>query len=145
MPVKAEVGAELDSQCGRCHDATKHKVLTQDDKGRAKRCECLVCGAKHLWRKPTGKEDFVSKRKTKEQRAAEAAAKAKVEAAATFEAVIAEVADQEATDYSIRGSFSAGQRLRHKKFGEGVVTKVVPPGRIEVCFREGTRSLVMNR
>lgn len=145
MPVIAEVGAELLSQCGRCHDSTQHKVLEVDKKGRARRCECLVCGAKHLWRKPTGKENFVSKRKTKEQRAAEAAAKALVEAAETFDAMWAQTEDQESVDYSIRGTFTEGQRLRHKKFGNGIVTKVVPPGRIEVCFREGTRSLVMNR
>lgn len=145
MPVSAKVGDELDSQCGRCHDATKHKVLTCDDKGRVKRCECLACGGKHLWRKPTGPEDFSSKRKSKEQKAAEAKAKAREDAAVAFEAAWREAAEQEAVAYSIRGSYTEGQRLSHKKFGDGVVEGVFPPGRIEVRFREGVRSLVMGR
>jgi hypothetical protein len=143
MPVTANVGDELESQCGRCHDATKHKVLTLDDKGRAKRCECLVCGGKHLWRKPRGPQP--RKGKTPEEKAAEAAAKKAEEDASAYAMALAGASDGEPVGYSIRDSYEEGQKVAHKKFGEGVVTKITPPGTMEVCFLGGTRSLVMNR
>jgi hypothetical protein len=145
MPVIAKIGDTIESQCGRCHDSTPHTVLTQDDKGRAARCECDVCHGKHLWRKPRGKEDPNRKRKTPEEKAAEAAEKAANEARAAFEAVWAETDGQESAAYNIRASFEHAQRVSHKKFGDGVVIEVLPPGRMEVRFVDGVRSLVMNR
>ena len=143
MPVQANEGDELDSQCGRCHDATRHKVLTLDEKGRAKRCVCLVCDGKHLWRKPKGPEPRTGK--TKAEKAAEAEAKRLAEAAMEFEAAWAAAAESQQVSYSIRGSFEQGQRLLHKKFGEGVVITVTGPGTLQVRFREGVRALVMNK
>ena len=145
MPVKAQIGDSIESQCGRCHDSTPHKVLTQDDKGRAAKCECDVCHGKHLWRKPRGKEDPNRKRLTPEEKAAAVAKKKLGEANDAFAAVWAETDGQDATAYSIRETFEHAQRLTHKKFGDGVVIEVLPPGNMEVRFADGVRSLVMNR
>ena len=145
MPVTAKIGDMIDSQCGRCHDSTPHKVLTLDAKGRAQRCECEVCHGKHLWRKPRGKEDPDRKRLSSEERATLAAEKAAADAQAAFDVVWAQTDGQEPTAYNIRATFEHGQRVTHKKFGDGVVVEVIPPGRVEVRFSDGVRSLVMNR
>ena len=42
--------------------------------------------------------------------------------------------------YAVTASFSAGELLRHSKFGDGVVVGV-EPGKIEVLFESGTRKL----
>ena len=145
MPVIAQIGDTIESQCGRCHDSTPHKVLTLDEKGRAKRCECDICHGKHLWRKPRGKEDPNRKRLTPEEKAALAAEKARAEAQAAFDALWSQTEGQESAAYNIRESFEHGQRLSHKKFGDGVVVDVTPPGNMEVRFSDGVRKLVMNR
>lgn len=42
--------------------------------------------------------------------------------------------------YAVNASFSAGELLRHSKFGDGVVL-AVEPGKIEVLFESGPRKL----
>ena len=38
-------------------------------------------------------------------------------------------------------SFSEGDLLRHKKFGDGVVTRVIDDHKVEVLFRDEARTL----
>lgn len=143
MPLKANVGDVVDSQCGVCHDTTKHEVLEVNDKGHARKCRCLVeeCGAEHLWRKPIGKEAVKPKR-DKEKEAAEKRRLAHVE---EFQKLLQETAEQDPASYAISGNFELGQRLEHKKFGPGVVVEVPNPNVIEVMFEESTRRLAMGR
>jgi hypothetical protein len=47
-----------------------------------------------------------------------------------------------AKPYSIYETFVQGDRLAHKKFGEGLVAYVVDAGKIDVSFLEGTKTLV---
>ena len=47
-------------------------------------------------------------------------------------------------DYNVRGSFSAKTAIRHPKFGLGVVTESLH-NKIEVMFKEGSKSLIQNR
>lgn len=139
MPVAANVGDQVDAQCGRCHDATPHKVVTAE-KGNAKRCECTICGALHLWRKPKGPEPGKPIRKymSKEQQKAAAAA-------ATYEQALAAAGDEPGTPYSIRTTFEIGEKIDHKKFGNGVVIGMISPQVIEVAFADATRRLAMSR
>jgi hypothetical protein len=143
MPLKANVGDVVDSQCGVCHDTTKHEVLEANAKGHARKCKCLVeeCGAEHLWRKPTGKEPIKPKR-DKEKEAAEKRRLAHLD---EFQQKLQETDAQQPTAYAISGAFEVGQRLDHKKFGPGVVISESGPNVIEVMFEEGTRRLAMRR
>jgi hypothetical protein len=143
MPLKANVGDVVDSQCGVCHDTTKHEVLEVNDKGHARKCRCLVeeCGAEHLWRKPKGKEPVKPKR-DKEREARE---RKRQQYVAEYQRLLEESQAQEPTVYGISKMYEVGERLDHKKFGPGVVTEIVAPKVIEVMFEEGTRRLAMGR
>jgi len=43
--------------------------------------------------------------------------------------------------YEVGGSFHEGELVRHKKFGDGVVTRVIDSSKVEVLFRDEARTL----
>jgi hypothetical protein len=133
MSETVQVGAQIEAQCGRCHDATQHVVLTID-KGKPKRARCNACDAEHLYRKPKGPE----------APRAGGRGSSKDDSKATWEKAM-NAAAGEAVKYAVKGRFSEGQRLTHKSFGEGVVLRVVRPGVAEVLFEDGPRLLAMDR
>ena len=47
--------------------------------------------------------------------------------------------------YALTGSYQEGQRVKHKRFGEGVVISVPRPRLMEVVFKDGVRKLAMGR
>jgi len=65
----------------------------------------------------------------------EAAAKERV-----WKAMMAEGGEFRA--YSPRETFSMGDRVRHTKFGDGQVTRLIDSGKVEVAFQEGTKVLI---
>jgi hypothetical protein len=48
------------------------------------------------------------------------------------------------TRYNVKGSFKQGELVHHAKFGEGVVTRIVDPLKVEVAFKDETRTLAQN-
>jgi hypothetical protein len=138
MTDTVSVGAEIEAQCGRCHDATAHKILTVE-KGRPKRAMCTVCDAEHLYRKPKGPETGRGAGKKA------AGAGKKDDHVASFEKALKAATDDEPVDYAVTERYQEGQRLNHKVFGEGVVLKVLRPQVAEVIFRDGVRKMAMGR
>lgn len=47
-----------------------------------------------------------------------------------------------AKPYATTATFVAGDRVMHKKFGEGLVTKIIDAGKVEIAFPEGVKTLV---
>jgi hypothetical protein len=43
--------------------------------------------------------------------------------------------------YNVTAVFQEGDLIRHKKFGDGVVTRVIDVGKVEVLFRDEPRML----
>jgi hypothetical protein len=43
--------------------------------------------------------------------------------------------------YNVAASFQSGDLVRHKKFGDGVVTRVIDAHKVEVLFRDEARTL----
>jgi hypothetical protein len=43
--------------------------------------------------------------------------------------------------YNAGGNFREGELLRHKKFGDGIVTRVIDASKVEVLFRDEPRTL----
>jgi hypothetical protein len=135
MTDTVSVGADIEAQCGRCHDATAHKIVTVE-KGRPKRALCTVCNAEHLYRLPKGPEP---PRGTGRK----AGAGKKDDKGAAFEKALKAAPDEEPVPYNIAARLQEGQRLIHKVFGEGVVLKVLRPQVAEVIFRDGVRKMAM--
>ena len=58
-----------------------------------------------------------------------------------WEKAIAGHAVKEFKVYNVGASFNEGDLLRHKKFGDGVVTRVIDGHKVEVLFRDEARTL----
>jgi len=43
--------------------------------------------------------------------------------------------------YNVKGSFKAGDLVKHTKFGDGVVVRVIDAHKIEILFRDEPRTL----
>lgn len=50
-----------------------------------------------------------------------------------------------AKPYAITATFAEGDRVVHKKFGEGLVTRIVDAGKVEISFAEGVKTLVQGQ
>jgi hypothetical protein len=133
MTESAQVGAQVEAQCGRCHDATNHVVLTVE-KDKPKRGRCTVCEAEHLYRKPKGLEEPGKPRRS-----------AKDDPAVLYANAMEAAPEGESVKYTVKIHLNEGQRVQHKSFGEGIVLRVVRPQVAEVIFPDGARLLAMDR
>jgi len=143
-------GNEIDSYCTKCKLDLNHRIVAMVGP-TVKRVECLTCGGQHNYRKPKAQKVAAKKKTTKKKRATSRAKKAAPaaptpdELRAHWEAAIAGRTPEDFTAYSISGTFATGQLLRHKKFGDGVVSDVIEDGKIFVIFESGPKLLVHAR
>lgn len=121
-----------------------------------KKVECKTCGSHHLYRRPKSERDermrmLESKRgsaghKPREGRttAAErltAAKKAERDQTNAWEKAIAGQPSTAFKPYRITLTLSQGELVRHTKFGDGVVARVIDRGKAEILFKDGPRTM----
>lgn len=58
--------------------------------------------------------------------------------------LIEKVDEEQIVDYKISEDFTEKEAIRHKKFGVGVILKVLDENKIEVVFEENKKVLVQN-
>jgi|RhiMethySRZTD1v2_1073278.scaffolds.fasta_scaffold40832_2 hypothetical protein len=130
---KLGVGGHLDDTCGKCKRVTSHVVLAKVGT-KPTRVECRVCHSAHAYRsgEPASR---VRRAPTKT-----------VKVAASPEAAWADSmrrAQGEAIPYAASGRYNVGNRVKHSRFGEGVVVRLSSATVCEVIFVTGTVKLVM--
>ena len=137
------VGEDIESVCGKCGDVW-HVVVAMVETDIAK-VECKECKATHKY-KPTGEakkkadeEKKAAKKKTTKKKTTRKPRKSAEPALP--EGPRAEANDKPPQKYSIKGSFEIGDRVEHPSFGEGVVDGLPAPGKIEVYFTDGRKTL----
>jgi hypothetical protein len=152
MPKPLRVAGEIDSWCTKCRLVLNHRIVSMKN-GKAHQVECLTCRAQHLWRphapgeKPAA--DGGRSRTSSVPAGAGSAGKSTRPQRATpalrheqqWEKAIAGRGVNEFKPYNVGGSFNEGDLLRHKKFGDGVVTRVIDAHKVEVLFRDEARTL----
>ena len=153
MPKPLRVAGEVDSWCTKCRLVLNHRIVSMKA-GKAHQVECLTCRTTHLWR-PNAPGDRIAPSErsgassgTDRPRAASSAAKAPRAAHAAqvrleqqWEKAIAGRGVSDFKAYNVGANFSEGDLVRHKKFGDGVVTRVIDAGKVEVLFRDEAKTL----
>jgi hypothetical protein len=156
MPKPLRVAGEVDSWCTKCRLVLNHRIVSMKA-GKAHQVECLTCRTTHLWR-PNAPGDRVAPGEasgassggdrprtasaaTKAPRATHAAQAAHARLEQQWEKAIVGRAVTEFKAYNIGASFAEGDLVRHKKFGDGVVTRVIDAGKVEVLFRDEAKTL----
>jgi hypothetical protein len=145
MPKPLKVAGEVDSWCTRCRLILNHRIVSMKS-GKAHQVECLTCRSQHLWRpNAPGDRPPASGTGTSERPRAAGSRTPRVSAAArheqTWEHALNGRGAHEFKAYNVAGSFQEGDLLRHKKFGDGVVTRVIDGHKVEVLFRDEARTL----
>ena len=147
MPKTLRVAGEVDSWCTRCRLVLNHRIVSMKS-GKAHQVECLTCRTTHLWR-PTAPGRKVRchghERRPRARPLRRSARTPRVSAAARHEQIWEKAINGRGVHdfkaYSVGGSFQEGDLLRHKKFGDGVVTRVIDGHKVEVLFRDEARTL----
>jgi hypothetical protein len=149
MPKPLRVAGEVDSWCTRCRLILNHRIVSMKD-GKAHQVECLTCRATHLWRanapgeKPTGTAADRARAPSGTTRAASAGRALRGPALRLeqqWEKAIAGRGVNEFKPYNVGGTFREGDLVRHKKFGDGVVTRIIDAHKVEILFRDEPRTL----
>jgi hypothetical protein len=145
-PLRA--GGEVDSWCTKCKLVLNHRVIAMVA-GTPVRVECSTCGSHHNFRaRAPGEKAPAAPRSTASgaPRAARVTSATKAQQAAldrerSWEKAIAGKAVSDFKNYRVDQTFAEGDLIRHKKFGDGVVTRILDPKKVEILFKDEPRTL----
>ena len=148
MAKPLRVAGEVDGWCTRCRLLLNHRIVSMKS-GKPHQVECLTCRSTHLWRpKPPGEKVASESPRSTERRAGAPQAGSRttrVSAAARLEETWAKATlgrdPRDFKAYSVAGNFDEGDLVRHKKFGDGVLTRIIDAKKIEVLFRDEPKTL----
>jgi hypothetical protein len=147
MPKPLRVAGEVDSWCTKCRLVLNHRIVSMKN-GKAYQVECLTCRGQHIWRAgaPGDRPAGGSERPARTGSSGSSGPRSTRVTPAmrheqTWEKAIAGRGVNEFKAYNTGATFREGDLLRHKKFGDGVVTRVVDAGKVEVLFRDEAKTL----
>jgi hypothetical protein len=154
-PLRA--GGEVDSWCTKCKLVLNHRVIAMVG-GTPVRVECSTCMSHHNYR-PRAPGDKAPKepaargassssssassaapRSTRVSSATKAQ-QAALEREKSWEKATLGKTANEFKPYRVDQIFSEGDLIRHKKFGDGVVTRILDPKKVEILFKDEPRTL----
>jgi hypothetical protein len=149
MSKPLSAGGEVDAYCTKCRMDLNHRIVAMEG-ARIARVECLTCRTQHNYRRPQSAISPLAKDKVTRARreASEAAPQSRSRAGGPrkqWEQAIAGKAPGDFTAYNIAASFALGQLVRHKKFGDGVVSQVIDANKVEVLFEDGAKLLAQGK
>lgn len=153
---KPRTGGEIDAYCTKCRLDLTHRIIAMVGDA-VKKVECKTCGSHHLYRRPKSERDARMRVLEGKQRAAAegkargeprtaaerltAAQKAEREQTTAWERAIAGQPPTAFKAYRITLTLSQGELVRHPKFGDGVVARVIDRGKVEILFNDGPRTM----
>jgi hypothetical protein len=154
---KPKTGGEIDAYCTKCKLDLTHRIIAMVGDS-VKRVECKTCGSHHNYRKPKSEKDADSAaaakagsavRRPKAESGAPrtaserhaAAERAERERVSNWEKAIAGQPTSAFKPYSVKMLFGSGELVRHPKFGDGVVARVIDRAKVEILFQDGPRTM----
>jgi hypothetical protein len=135
-------GEDIEDVCSKCGDCW-HVVMAKV-KERIAKVVCKRCGSQHSYRSGTsagidvgggaGKKGFSTMR-------------AKKSRTPVVEPIVAPTFDpsKPPRPYSIRDNYATAERIEHPTFGTGVVASTPGPGKVDVVFPTGVRTLACGK
>jgi hypothetical protein len=125
----AKVGGEVDAFCTRCQLLLAHTVIAMVGAVPVK-VECNTCRSVHRFRGAS----------TASRRPASATTARRGPTQSFDEMLAAQTGTP--SRYAPTGHYAAGDVVDHATFGRGFVSGVKDPGKVEVTFRGGVKTLV---
>jgi hypothetical protein len=147
-PLKA--GGEVDSWCTKCKLVLNHRIIAMVGPNPV-RVECSTCGSHHNFRArapgekapATGARSSGAAAAPRSTRAATVtkAQQAVLDRERTWEKAIAGKGVHDFRPYRVTETFAEGDLVRHSKFGDGVVLRILDPKKVEILFKDDARTL----
>ena len=145
-PLKA--GGEVDSWCTKCRLFLNHRIIAMLGP-KPVRVECSTCGSHHNFRaRPPGEKDAPAGRTTSPASAraprvssATKAEQARASREQSWEKAVTGRALNDFRKYTIHETFREGDLIRHSRFGDGVVTRIIDANKVEILFKDEPRTL----
>jgi hypothetical protein len=151
---KPKTGGEIDAYCTKCKLDLTHRIIAMVGDA-VKKVECKTCNSHHLYRRPKTERDAAHARLVKraeDRKAASPTAGTKAERSAraekaereqvnAWEHAIAGKPSSAFTAYRISLHFGPGDLVKHPKFGDGVVAKIIDQSKVEILFKDGPRTM----
>ena len=131
-----QVSEYILAYCTSCKLDLTHVIVALDGE-KVKRVLCRTCKKEHAYKAP--KEDKASKNK---KRTTTKAKKRKISPLEEWERAMEQAKDAPIRFYAQNGSFAAGEKVEHNTFGQGLITKLIQPNKMEVIFKEGTKLMI---
>jgi len=131
MTAKLSVGGYMKYHCSRCDLELGHTIVAMMN-GIPIRVRCNTCGSERNYR--TKK---VLMERPSEPRRLKARTNSDVYQQKLQDSVI-----KTPRRYQASESFAVGDVVDHPKFGRGIVTKVIPPDRMDILFQDETKTLL---
>jgi hypothetical protein len=136
-----DTGEDIEDVCSRCGDCW-HVVMAKVG-DRIAKVVCKRCGSQHGYRGPNsaaepattnggGGRRMVRRRNTRPNPVVEAEPP-------SFDP------NKPPRPYSARDAYQPGERIVHPTFGTGVVSAVPGPGKVDVVFPSGARTLACSK
>lgn len=149
-PLKA--GGEVDSWCTKCKLVLNHRIIAMVGPTPV-RVECSTCNSHHNFRarapgdkapSTAGTKRVASGASSSGPRSARGPTKAQqavLDRERTWEKSIAGKGVHDFRPYRVSEIFEEGDLVRHSKFGDGVVTRLLEGKKVEILFKDDARTL----
>jgi hypothetical protein len=145
-------GGEVDAYCTKCRMVLNHRIIAMEDPKKAikpARVECSTCGSHHNFRpRAPGERPIVTSGGARAAAAAPRAPRGPTRAEQAimdrekqWEKAIAGRGMSDFRVYRVSQLFKEGDLVRHSKFGDGVVTRVIDQNKVEILFKDEARTL----
>lgn len=146
--MELAVGKDIFSVCGKCGD-TWHVIVALDGV-KVTKVQCKFCGGYHRYKRAASDTSAVETKPKAPPRTAGGASKAgkKTTRVATPKRDEPRTEPNLALpvrDYAMSATYQTGERIEHPKFGQGVVESFPSPGKMDVFFEDGRRTLAYGR
>jgi hypothetical protein len=153
--VKAlKAGGEVDSWCTKCKLVLNHRIIAMVGTTPV-RVECSTCNSHHNFRaKAPGEKASASAGAAGSTRASSAssagprstrgptkAQQAVMDRERTREKSVSGKGVNEFRPYRVSEIFDEGDLVRHSKFGDGIVTRLLEGKKVEILFKDDARTL----
>lgn len=159
MTKAIKTGGEIDSYCTKCKMVLNHRIIAMVGT-QPVRVECSTCGSHHNYRprmpgEKAAKEARAPKStstgsssRSSTPRAPGGARAAAIRAEEErlgrerfWEKAVSGKTPSEFRAYKVTETFTEGELIRHSKFGDGIVTRIVDSKKVEILFREEPKTL----
>ena len=140
--IKAKVGSDIDSWCGKCKRILAHTVEAMVGDKPA-RVNCNTCKSQHSY-KPHPL-DRSSQRARKRDGSDEQTSQPAKPPSNRYKSLLRANNTAVAETYSPQNRYEPGDVLEHPMFGRGITTAVKDGTKIEVLFESGSKTLIHGR